>query len=112
MFETKGIAYMGNTKPVADRAADGTFRLTLLLIENRGGNDKEGYRVRWTGPQAEAFWKQHQQDLVSGANVYVELTHIRPHVGTTRPPLPELRARVVRATYCPRRQPHPAAAAA
>lgn len=107
-----GNLFLGHTKPVADRNDAGDFQLTLLLIDNLGHLGKEAYRVRWTGPEANAFWSAHRDDLVPGAIVYVELTHLRAHVGTTRPPLPELRARVARATYCPRRQHHTAAAAA
>lgn len=106
-----GTLFMSKARPEVTRE-HGQFRLVLLLLDNLGITGKEAYRVRWEGPEAEAFWNAHQRDLVAGAVLQVELTHLRAYVGTTRPPLPELRARVTRATYCPKREHHPAAAAA
>ena len=62
-----GTLYLGKARPVADTAPDGEFRLTLLLIDNLGGNEKESYRVRWSGPQAQAFWQARSAELVPGA---------------------------------------------
>lgn len=103
-----GTLFLGKTKPVAE-TTDGEFRLTLSLIDNLGNNQKEGYRVRWTGQPAATFWSAHQRDLVPGAPVRVELTHLRAHAGATYPPIPELRARVVKAEIAPRRSPSQAA---
>lgn len=101
-----GTLYLGKARPVADTAPDGEFRLTLLLIDNLGGNEKESYRVRWSGPQAQAFWQERSAELVPGAIVHAELERIRAYPGAAIfPPMPELRARVVRLEIVPKRLP-------
>lgn len=100
-----GTLYLGKARPVADTAPDGEFRLTLLLIDNLGGNEKESYRVRWSGPQAQAFWQARGGELVPGAIVRAELERIRAVNGATYPPMPELRARVVQLEIVPKRLP-------
>ena len=100
-----GTLYLGKPRPVADTAPDGEFRLTLLLIDNLGGNEKESYRVRWSGPQAQAFWQARSAELVPGAIVHAELERIRATAGATYPPIAELRARVVRLEIVPKRLP-------
>lgn len=105
-MNASGIMYLGKSKPVVDAAADGNFRLQLLLIDNLGANKKEAWRVAWTGPQAQAFWTAHRDDLQPGAVLRCQLEHIRVFPGTnTYPPLPELRARVVSIEICPKRTP-------
>ena len=100
-----GTLYLGKARPVADTAPDGEFRLTLLLIDNLGGNEKESYRVRWSGPQAQAFWQARSAELVPGAIVHAELERIRATAGATYPPIAELRARVVQLEIVPKRLP-------
>ena len=39
-----GTLYLGKARPVVDTAPDGEFRLTLLLIDNLGGNEKETHK--------------------------------------------------------------------
>lgn len=111
-MRTTGTLFMGNTKPEVGRDDSGQFRLVLRLIDNMGRDGMEAYQVRWLGPEAEAFWNDQRANLVPGAIVDVELSHLRAHVGATRPPIPELRGRVVRAQVIPKRTHHPAAAAA
>ena len=100
-----GTLYLGKARPVADTAPDGEFRLTLLLIDNLGGNEKESYRVRWTGPQAQAFWQARSSELVPGAIVRADLERLRATTGATYPPMAELRARVVQLEIVPKRLP-------
>lgn len=98
-----GTMYLAKAKPVADKAADGTFQLTLALVDNMGDGRKEGYRVRWDGPAAQAFWDAHRAELLPGAICRVELSHLRQHMGSAYPYVPELRARVVSLEICPKR---------
>lgn len=100
-----GTMYLAKAKPIADKAADGTFQLTLALVDNQGENRKEGYRVRWEGPAAQAFWDAHRAELLPGAICRVELSHLRQHMGSAYPFAPELRARVVSLEICPKRSP-------
>ncbi|SFE88239.1 hypothetical protein [Paracidovorax wautersii] len=96
-----GTLYLSKTKPVVT-THEGDFALLLLLMDNLGKQGLEPYRVRWTGPEAEAFWNAHHADLQPGAPLDVELSNVRAVSGATRPPMPELRARVVRMTLRPR----------
>lgn len=99
-----GTLYMSKARPQAARE-NGVFTLTLRLLDNLG-RGWEAYVVTWTGDEALAFWQAHQHALVAGAILSVELERLRAHVGHTRPPLPELHARVVRMQLCPKRLPH------
>lgn len=107
-----GTLFMSKTRPEVGRNDQGQFRLVLRLLDNLGTEGMEAYQVRWLGPEAEAFWNAQRNNLVPGAVLDVELTHLRAHTGATRPPIPELRGRVVRAQVIPKRTHHPAAAAA
>lgn len=97
-----GTLYLAKRKPETGRAEDGSFTLTLSLIDNLGDGRKEKYRARWSGPDAQSFWDQHQHDLQPGAILRAELSHVRIHSGTTFPPMPELRARIVTLQHCPK----------
>ncbi len=104
-----GTLYMSKQRPTVDATA-GAFRVELVLVDNLGRNpvtgreEKEAYRVRWTGPEAAAFWTAHQADLTAGAPLHVELERLRAHPGPQAyPPVPELRGRVVRLQLLPRR---------
>ncbi len=97
-----GTLYLAKRKPEMGRAEDGSFTLTLSLIDNLGDGRKEQYRARWSGPEAQAFWSAHQSDLQPGAILRGELSHVHVHTGNTYPPHPELRARIVTLTHCPK----------
>ena len=91
-----GTLFMSKTRPIVARDADGSFRLELALVDNMGRNpatgrdEKEAYRVHWTGPEAKAFWEAHQGDLTPGTPLHAELTRLRAHPGPqTYPPMPE-----------------------
>lgn len=105
-----GTLYMSKQRPTADTDSAGAFRLELVLVDNMGRNphtgrdEKEAYRVRWTGPAAQAFWAAHQADLTAGAPLHAELERLRAHPGPNAfPPVPELRGRVLRLQLLPRR---------
>ena len=100
-----GTLFLAKARPVVDAGPGGEFRLTLALIDNLGGGHKEGYRVRWTGPEARAFWDAQQAHLLPGAVLRAELSHLRQHLGGAYPFTPELRARVVRLEVVPKAAP-------
>lgn len=104
-----GTLFLARARPVVDSGSDGEFRLTLAVIDNLGGGRVEGYRVTWAGPEARAFWDAHRADLVPGAALDAELTQLRQHMGSARPPMPELHARVVRLRLLPKAAPAAAA---
>lgn len=107
-----GTLYMSKQRPTADTERDGAFRLELVLVDNMGRNphtqrdEKEAYRVRWTGPEAQAFWAAHRNNLPAGTPLHVELERLRAHPGPNAfPPVPELRARAKKIEILPRRLP-------
>ena len=77
-----GTLFMSKTRPIVARDADGSFRLELALVDNMGRNpitkrdEKEAYRVRWSGPEAKAFWEAHQGDLTPGTPLHAELARL------------------------------------
>ncbi len=97
-----GLLFLSATKPDARTDADG-FALTLRALDVLGARAKEPYVLTWRGPEAQAFWQQHQADLQPGAVIDVALTHVRAAAGTTRPVMPVLEARVQRLALCPKR---------
>ena len=107
-----GTLYVGRQRPTVDTDQTGAFRLELVLVDNMGRNphtgrdEKEAYRVRWSGPQAQAFWSAHRADLTPGTPLAAELERLRAHPGPTAyPPVPELRARVKKLEILPKRTP-------
>lgn len=112
MALTTGTFFLSKQRPTAATDSAGAFRLELVLVDNLGRNpatgrdEKEAYRVRWAGPEAQAFWAAHQADLTPGAPLHAELEHLRAHPGpAVFPPIPELRGRVLRLQLLPRRAP-------
>ncbi len=101
-----GTLFLSKTKPETT-THEGQFALLLLLMDNLGKQGLEPYRVRWAGPEAQAFWNAHQAELTPGAPLHVELSNVRAVAGATRPVMPELRARVVRMRLLPRSAPAP-----
>lgn len=111
MALTTGTFFLSKQRPTATDSA-GAFRLELVLVDNLGRNpatgrdEKEAYRVRWLGTEAQAFWAAHQAELTAGAPLHAELEHLRAHPGpAVFPPIPELRGRVLRLRLLPRRAP-------
>lgn len=105
-----GTLFMSKQRPTVDTDSAGAFRVELVLVDNLGRNPqtgkdiKEAYRVKWTGPEAQAFWAAHSADLTAGAPLDVALEHLRAHPGPQAfPPMPELRGRVLHLRLLPRR---------
>lgn len=110
MARTTGTFFMSKQRPIADADSAGVFHLDLVLVDNMGRNphngrdEKEAYRLRWIGPEAQDFWAAHKADLNPGTPLHAELERLRVHPGPqTFPPLPELRGYVVRLQLAPRR---------
>lgn len=108
-MRASGLFFLSKTKPETSEV-EGEFALTLAVYDDLGRAGKERCRVRWTGTQAQAFWQRHQRDLLPGAVLRMELERLRAFAGTTFPPQPELRARVISAELVPKRTALPAAA--
>ena len=116
-MQTTGTLYMSKQRPTVGTDASGVFRLELVLVDNMGRNphtgrdEKEAYRVRWSGPEAQAFWATHSASLPAGTPLRAELQRLRAHPGPAAfPPVPEICGRVVHLQVLPQRQPASATA--
>lgn len=105
-----GTLFVMKQRPTPGAEPGGAFHLDLALVDNMGRNphngrdEKTAYRVRWVGPEAQAFWTTHKANLTAGTPLHVELERLRVHPGPqTFPPMPELRGYVVRLAFAPRR---------
>lgn len=85
-----GLLFLSRTKPQARRAADGTFGLLLYALDRIGPHQVESWVVLWHGEEAEAFWSQHQGQLVPGTAIEVTSDRIRAH--QVRGCVPEIHA--------------------
>lgn len=74
------------TKPQATRAKDGTFALTLLVLDRIGPalGEVESYLLTWSGPTANAFWDMHSAELVPGAALQITYEKQRLVISTGR----------------------------
>lgn len=100
-MDAKGMVFLGKTRPLATRTADGEFQLTLLVMDRLGPGNVEPWRITWTGQEAEQFWADHQSALIPGAPLFIEADRLRIH----QPPhcRPEMHCRARRIALAPRR---------
>lgn len=60
-----GIVFLAKkTAPLITRAADGTVTLTLAVVDDIGGPQREPWLLHYSGPGAERFWVDHRADLL------------------------------------------------
>ena len=114
-MQATGRLFLSRTRPIARPAADGTFGLQLFAVDRIGAHQVESWVVAWYGPEAEAFWRNHQALLVPGAVIHVDAQRMRAH--QVRSCVPEIHAVADRIRVEPRaandeaNQPHAQAAA-
>ena len=78
MITASGTLYLSKTSPLATRALDGTFALTLLAFDRLGVHQVEPWRITWSGPGAFRFWTTHgHHSLKPGQPIEVQLERIR-----------------------------------
>lgn len=104
-MQATGILFIGNTRPLASTAADGTFQLTLLAMDRIAPHKVEPWRITWAGPQAQAFWEQHQAALQSGQPISVQAHGIRTFTTTGKFARTETHANVTALALAPRYTP-------
>ena len=110
---TSGLFFVGRASParpaaIAHREDDGTFALTLRVVDNQGPRALEPYLVRWRGHEAEAWWSAHGP-LKAGDALQLELVNPRAHAGLR---VPEIHAQVRTCRLLPPRSFTPSAAGA
>lgn len=91
----QGMLFLSHTRPLATRATDGTFALTLLAFDRIGPHQVEPWRITWSGPRAEAFYNQHSDQLKAGQPIEVRVNKLRNFTNGARSGGPEF---VVQAT--------------
>ena len=89
MMTAQGLVYLSNTKPLATKAADGTFALTLLAFDRMGPHQVEPWRITWFGAKAEAFWGQHAGQLKPGQPLHLRAEKLRNFSASGRGMSPE-----------------------
>jgi hypothetical protein len=98
-MQATGRLFLQRTRPCAKRAADGTFGLQLYAVDRIGTHQTEAWVVLWYGPDAEAFWLEHQAALIPGAGIELETQRIRAH--QVRGCVPEIHATASRVALLP-----------
>ncbi len=79
-MKAAGILFLGATRPLASTAADGSFQLTLLVMDRQGPHRVEPWRVTWTGDAARAWWGRHGAALAKGQPLALELMGLRTYI--------------------------------
>lgn len=100
------LMFMPRARPEASTARDGTFQLTLRLLDRQGPCRVESWLAHWAGPAAQAWWAQHKDHLPPGTPLRVQLSGPRTHFDRLAR-APEIHARVEALAIEPR---HTAAA--
>lgn len=73
----QGMLFLGHTKPLATRASDGTFALTLLAFDRIGAHQVEPWRITCSGSQAEHFYAVAKDRLKAGQPLQVRVDKLR-----------------------------------
>ena len=101
MMRATGTLFLGNTKPLATMAADGTFALTLLAYDRIAAHKVEAWRITYSGAPAQEFWATAQAQLTPGQPIEVEACHVRTFLHG-RFSTPEVHSQVARMALAPR----------
>lgn len=99
MISAHGTLFLSKTAPLATRAADGTFSLTLHVVDSMGAFKKEPWCISYSGPEAERFWSEHRDKLTPGQPLQYQGDTIR--VFTTAR-VPGITARALYLALAPR----------
>lgn len=95
------LMFVPKARPQVAVAADGTFQLTMRLLDRLGPGRTEAWLAHWTGPEAMAWWNQHQAELQPGTPMRVQLTCPRIHFDRNAR-CPEIHARLQHIEFAPR----------
>lgn len=57
-----GMLFLSKARPSAGKDSKGEFTLQFFAVDRIGPYLVEPWRLLWTGPQAQAFFEQQQQD--------------------------------------------------
>ena len=90
-MQASGLLFLGKTKPLAKKAADGQFAVTLLAIDKIAPLQAEAWQLIYTGQAAQEFWVKHGQSLKAGQPLQITAKRLRTHT-TGRFGSPEIHA--------------------
>lgn len=77
MMQAAGTLYLSGQAPVATRAADGTFVLTLLAIDQYSEDFETPWLLTWCGPEAEVFHTFNADYLTESQPINVRVSQVK-----------------------------------
>ena len=94
-----GTCHMAKARPQVATASDGTWSVSLRVLDRWGTHQTEGWLINYAGPQAREWWEREGRTLEPGDTLRVVLHRARVHaVGRDRSGvLSELHAQVLEA---------------
>lgn len=102
MIETKpSTVFLSKAAPLAARAGDGTFVLTLSVFDDIGPHAREPWCIHWAGDDALAFWSAHRAALTPGRVLLGTFTKLRVYYNAR---VPGIDAHVIHLALAPRAQ--------
>lgn len=75
---TTGLFHLSREKPRVQTAADGTWSVSLRVLE-RQGQHSEARQTLYSGPVARTWWESEGHTLQAGDSLHMELAGERPH---------------------------------
>jgi hypothetical protein len=79
-MQAAGTLFLSKTPPQTSRAADGCFQLMLFAVDRIATHQVERWVVIYRGPEAEAFWAAHSDQLQPGRGISLTSNRVRSHV--------------------------------
>lgn len=101
MITATGHVFLSKATPLAARASDGTFVLTLSVVDAVGAHAREPWCIHWSGDEALAFWTTHRAALQPGCALLGTFTKLRVYYSAR---VPGIDATVVSLALAPRAQ--------
>lgn len=101
MITAAGHLFLSKTAPLAARAGDGTFVLTLSVVDAIGQHTREPWCIHWAGADALAFWTTHRSALQPGCALHGTYSKLRVYYNAR---VPGIDAQVLSLELAPRAQ--------
>ena len=99
MITATGHLFLSKTAPLAARTADGTFVLTLSVVDAIGQHTREPWCIHWAGDEALAFWSAHRAALTPGCALHGRFDKLRVYYSAR---VPGIDANVISLELAPR----------
>lgn len=101
MIQATGHLFLSKAQPLAARAGDGTFVLTLSVVDAIGQHTREPWCIHWAGDEALAFWSAHRAALQPGCALHGTYSKLRVYYNAR---VPGIDAQVINLALAPRVQ--------